>query len=56
MIHVVLVMIVDDSVTVRKVTSRLLERQGYDIVTAKDGVDAIEQLENVKPDSDVAGY
>ena len=45
-----LIMIVDDSVTVRKVTSRLLERQGYDVVTAKDGVDAIEQLENVKPD------
>ncbi|WP_130802377.1 hybrid sensor histidine kinase/response regulator [Acinetobacter ihumii] len=45
-----LVMIVDDSVTVRKVTSRLLERQGFDVVTAKDGVDAIEQLENVKPD------
>ena len=45
-----LIMIVDDSVTVRKVTSRLLERQGYDVVTAKDGVDAIEQLETVKPD------
>ncbi|MBP6114352.1 MAG: response regulator, partial [Acinetobacter sp.] len=45
-----LVMIVDDSVTVRKVTTRLLERHGYDVVTAKDGVDAIEQLENVKPD------
>ena len=45
-----LVMIVDDSVTVRKVTTRLLERQGYDVVTAKDGVDAIEQLENVRPD------
>ena len=45
-----LIMIVDDSVTVRKVTSRLLERQGYDVVTAKDGVDAIEQLESVKPD------
>lgn len=45
-----LIMIVDDSVTVRKVTSRLLERQGYDVVTAKDGVDAIEQLENIKPD------
>ena len=45
-----LIMIVDDSVTVRKVTSRLLERQGYDIVTAKDGIDAMEQLENVKPD------
>ncbi|MDN5512472.1 Hpt domain-containing protein [Acinetobacter sp.] len=45
-----LIMIVDDSVTVRKVTSRLLERQGFDVVTAKDGVDAMEQLENVKPD------
>lgn len=45
-----LVMIVDDSVTVRKVTSRLLERHGYDVVTAKDGLDAIEQLENIKPD------
>ncbi|WP_374666656.1 Hpt domain-containing protein [Acinetobacter sp.] len=45
-----LVMIVDDSVTVRKVTSRLLERQGFDVVTAKDGVDAMEQLENVRPD------
>ncbi len=51
-----LVMIVDDSVTVRKVTSRLLERQGYDIVTAKDGVDAIEQLENVRPGLDATGY
>ena len=45
-----LIMIVDDSVTVRKVTTRLLERQGYDVVTAKDGVDAIEQLETIKPD------
>ena len=48
--HRQLVMIVDDSVTVRKVTTRLLERHGYDVITAKDGVDAIEQLENVKPD------
>ncbi|WP_335975318.1 Hpt domain-containing protein [Acinetobacter calcoaceticus] len=45
-----LIMIVDDSVTVRKVTTRLLERQGYDVVTAKDGIDAIEHLENIKPD------
>ncbi|WP_445115166.1 Hpt domain-containing protein [Acinetobacter sp. WZC-1] len=45
-----LVMIVDDSVTVRKVTSRLLERNGFDVVTAKDGVDAMEQLENIQPD------
>ena len=45
-----LVMIVDDSVTVRKVTSRLLERHGYEVMTAKDGVDAMEQLENSTPD------
>ncbi|MAR89818.1 MAG: hybrid sensor histidine kinase/response regulator [Pseudomonadales bacterium] len=45
-----LVMVVDDSVTVRKVTSRLLERNGYDVVTAKDGVDAITQLQDIKPD------
>jgi chemosensory pili system protein ChpA (sensor histidine kinase/response regulator) len=45
-----MVMVVDDSVTVRKVTSRLLERQGYEVVTAKDGVDAIEKLEEVTPD------
>lgn len=45
-----LVMVVDDSVTVRKVTTRLLERQGYDVVSAKDGVDAIEQLEEITPD------
>lgn len=45
-----LVMIVDDSVTVRKVTTRLLERHGYQVITAKDGIDAIEQLESIKPD------
>lgn len=43
-------MVVDDSVTVRKVTSRLLERRGMDVVTAKDGLDAMLQLEEVKPD------
>lgn len=45
-----LIMIVDDSVTVRKVTSKLLERQGFDVVTAHDGLDAMQKLENVKPD------
>ncbi|MCG8673557.1 MAG: Hpt domain-containing protein, partial [Pseudomonadales bacterium] len=45
-----LIMVVDDSVTVRKVTTRLLERNGYDVVTAKDGVDAITQLQEIKPD------
>jgi chemosensory pili system protein ChpA (sensor histidine kinase/response regulator) len=44
-----LVMIVDDSLTVRKITSRLLTRMGYQVVTAKDGVDAIEQLADLSP-------
>ena len=33
-------MVVDDSVTVRKVTQRLLVREGYTVLLAKDGVDA----------------
>jgi len=44
------VMVVDDSVTVRKVTSRLLERHGYEVLLAKDGMDAIAKLEDQKPD------
>jgi len=45
-----LVMVVDDSVTVRKVTTRFLERQGFDVITAKDGVHAIEVLRDQLPD------
>ncbi|MGH8386210.1 MAG: hybrid sensor histidine kinase/response regulator, partial [Pseudomonas sp.] len=45
-----LVMVVDDSVTVRKVTSRLLERHGMQVLTAKDGVDAMLLLEEHTPD------
>jgi chemosensory pili system protein ChpA (sensor histidine kinase/response regulator) len=44
------VMVVDDSLTVRKITSRLLARAGYHVITAKDGVDALEQLAEVLPD------
>lgn len=44
------VMVVDDSLTVRKITSRLLEREGYHVLTAKDGVDALEQLKETLPD------
>ncbi|HJS37247.1 MAG TPA: response regulator, partial [Burkholderiales bacterium] len=43
------VMVVDDSLTVRKATGRLLEREGYQVITAKDGVDALEQLKYVLP-------
>ncbi|MDQ3202639.1 MAG: Hpt domain-containing protein [Pseudomonadota bacterium] len=45
-----LVLVVDDSVTVRKVTSRLLERHGMNVLTAKDGVDAMLLLEEHLPD------
>lgn len=44
------VMVVDDSVTVRKVTSRFLEREGYEVITAKDGADALLLLQDHLPD------
>jgi chemosensory pili system protein ChpA (sensor histidine kinase/response regulator) len=44
-----IVMVVDDSLTVRKITSRLLEREGYQVLTAKDGLDALEQLRETLP-------
>ncbi len=44
------VMVVDDSVTVRKVTGRFLEREGFHVVTAKDGVDAMRLLQDTVPD------
>ena len=43
-------MIVDDSLTVRKITSRLLTREGFDVVTAKDGLDALQLLDERIPD------
>jgi len=45
-----IVMVVDDSLTVRKVTQRLLSREGYQVMLAKDGVDALEQLQAFTPD------
>jgi chemosensory pili system protein ChpA (sensor histidine kinase/response regulator) len=44
------IMIVDDSLTVRKITGRLLARENYNVLTAKDGVDALEQLQQTLPD------
>ena len=44
------ILVVDDSVTVRKVTSRFLERQGFTVALAKDGIDAIEILQEMSPD------
>ncbi|MCP5285887.1 MAG: Hpt domain-containing protein [Burkholderiaceae bacterium] len=44
-----LVMVVDDSLTVRRVTQRLLVREGYRVVLAKDGMDALERLAEERP-------
>ncbi|MAT65186.1 MAG: histidine kinase, partial [Gammaproteobacteria bacterium] len=44
------VMVVDDSITVRKVTTRLLERNEMEVSTAKDGVDAVARLQEHIPD------
>ncbi|MEG3790446.1 Hpt domain-containing protein [Lysobacter sp. CCNWLW3] len=48
--RVPLVMVVDDSVTMRKVTGRVLERHNFEVLTAKDGIDALERMTDVVPD------
>lgn len=49
-IHEPVIMVIDDSITVRKVTTRMLERNNYRAVSAKDGVDALAQLQEMQPD------
>ena len=44
-----LVMVVDDSITVRRVTQRLLLREGYRVVLAADGLQALEKLQEERP-------
>ncbi|MCR6686286.1 Hpt domain-containing protein [Pseudoxanthomonas sp.] len=48
--RVPLVMVVDDSLTMRKVTGRVLERHNFEVATARDGVEALERLEERVPD------
>jgi chemosensory pili system protein ChpA (sensor histidine kinase/response regulator) len=43
-------LVVDDSLTMRKVLSRVLEREDFEVVTANDGMDAIEKLQEITPD------
>jgi chemosensory pili system protein ChpA (sensor histidine kinase/response regulator) len=45
-----MVLVVDDSLTVRRVMHRLLTREGYQVVLATDGVDALHQMQAVRPD------
>jgi chemosensory pili system protein ChpA (sensor histidine kinase/response regulator) len=44
------IMVVDDSVSIRQVVSRLMEDQGWKVKTAKDGIDALEKLRESRPD------
>ncbi len=44
------IMIVDDSITIRKITEALLRSQGYEVITAKDGMHALEVLNTQRPD------
>ena len=44
------IMVVDDSITIRKITERMLKRYGMDVVLAKDGVDATNLLQDSIPD------
>lgn len=48
--QVPLVMVVDDSLTMRKVTGRILERHNFEVGVARDGVEALERLEERVPD------
>lgn len=43
-------LVVDDSLTMRKVLGRLLEREGYEVLVAKDGMDAMQVLQQSTPD------
>jgi chemosensory pili system protein ChpA (sensor histidine kinase/response regulator) len=44
-----LILVVDDSITVRRVTQRLLQREGYRVSLAADGLQALERLAEEKP-------
>lgn len=43
-------MVVDDSITMRKVSGNLLKRHGFEVITARDGIDAVSQLNEQTPD------
>ena len=49
MVQTPLILVVDDSITVRRVTQRLLKRKGYRVVLAADGLQALERLQDELP-------
>ena len=49
-VHQLTALVVDDSITMRRVTQRLLERHGVRVLTARDGLDAVTVLQEHVPD------
>ena len=45
-----MILLVDDSDVLRKITSFNLKKQGYEVVEARDGIEALEKLKELKPD------
>jgi len=43
-------MVVDDSITMRKASGNLLKRHGFEVITARDGIDAVALLHEQMPD------
>jgi len=44
------VLVVDDSMSVRRAVATLLEDQGYEIAQARDGLEAVKSMESARPD------
>jgi chemosensory pili system protein ChpA (sensor histidine kinase/response regulator) len=45
----ILALVVDDSITMRRVNRRVLESHDFEVITARDGVDAVEQMREQVP-------
>ncbi len=46
-------MVIDDSISIRRATAHLLQTAGWDVVTAKNGVDAVEKLDEMETPPDI---
>jgi len=44
------IMVVDDSKTIRRTAETLLQREGFNVITAEDGFEALAKIANQKPD------
>lgn len=44
------VMVIDDSKTIRRTAETLLQREGYEVVTAVDGFEALSKIADANPD------